>query len=78
MRKHKDSPELLRIIGENIRRFRKAKKWTQLDLAVITDNHKTQISRIERGSHNVGICTLEKIAEALGVEIEDLLPPKAN
>ena len=73
MRKYRDTPELLKKIGENIRRFRRQRKWTQLDLAVITDSHKTQISRIERGEHNVGVCTLEKIAIALEVDIEELL-----
>lgn len=64
---------LLKVIGENIRHYRRAKKWTQLDLAVMINNHRAQISRIERGEQNLGICTLEKIAQALEVNLSDLI-----
>ncbi|MCB0739592.1 MAG: helix-turn-helix transcriptional regulator [Chitinophagaceae bacterium] len=54
--------------------MRKLKKLTQLELAVMMDNHPEQISRIERGLHNVTICSLKKIAEVLGVSVSKLLP----
>ena len=73
MRKYLEKEELLVEIGVNIRKFRKKKNYTQLDLAVVVDIHRTQIARIERGEHNVGVCTLMKIANALGVHVKELI-----
>lgn len=66
--------KFLTSLGVNIKRLRKLRKITQLDLAVRMDNHPEQISRIERGMHNVTVCTLKKIAEVLEVSVSDLIP----
>ena len=78
MEKFKEKEAFLVRIGTNIRKQRKRKNYTQLDLAVIIEGHRTQIARIERGEHNVGVCTLEKIANALGVHIVELIPDNKN
>ncbi|MEZ5034642.1 MAG: helix-turn-helix transcriptional regulator [Chitinophagaceae bacterium] len=64
----------LKALGVNIKRLRKLRNLTQLELAVMMDNHPEQISRIERGLHNVTICSLKKIAEVLDVSVSELLP----
>ena len=71
---HVKDPVLLKKIGERIRHLRKEKKLSQLQLAVLMDNHAEQIGRIERGELNVTIGTLQKIAESLRIPITDLFP----
>jgi len=61
-------------LGEKIRALREAREWTQEKLAGIVGMTSDHLSRIERGeATNPGIQTLMKIAEALGVEVKDLL-----
>jgi ribosome-binding protein aMBF1 (putative translation factor) len=65
--------EFLKSLGLNLKKLRKQKKISQLELAVRMNNHPEQISRIERGLHNVTICTLKKIADELEVSIAELI-----
>lgn len=59
-----------RYIGENVRRLRKARGWTQAQLA--TRAHLSSVKMIET-SHNIGtVPTLIAIAEALGVGMCEL------
>ncbi|MFB5677462.1 helix-turn-helix domain-containing protein [Paenibacillus terreus] len=60
-------------IGRNIRQYRKWKGWTQEQLAELVGIHFSQIGNIERGEYNVNIQTLEKIANALGVSLSELI-----
>ena len=73
--KHFRKDEQLKIIGEKIRKFRKAKKLTQEELALrCNDKEWSQISRMERGLVNFSISYLLLVAEALEVSPKDLLP----
>lgn len=62
-------------IGQNIKRLRESKRWTQTELAeksgIVT---QAMISRIESGDDNAKIDTLRGIAAALGCAVVDLLP----
>lgn len=65
----------IQIVAENIRRLRKAKGWTQLELGVAIDNKTgSTVQSIERGMvksmPHVG--TLERIAKELGVTYAEL------
>jgi len=60
-------------LGERIREARKAKGWRQIDLAEHSGVHEVHISDLERGSREVGIRTLQALAEALEMKITDLL-----
>lgn len=62
-----------KAIGENICHTRKARHLTQEDVAVVFDNHREYVSRIERGLVDLRLSSLIKIAEALDVKIIDLL-----
>lgn len=65
----------LKIIGQNICEIRKEKNLTQKTLAKqIGMKSASYICRLERGQLNVTIKTLEKLADALSVELDDLLP----
>lgn len=73
--KHLRNDEQLKIIGENIRKFRRAKKLTQIELAFLcNDKDWSQISRMERGLVNFSISYLLLIAEVLEVSPKELLP----
>lgn len=65
----------LKLIGENIRKFRKIKGLTQNDLAFnCGDKDWSQISRMERGLVNFSISYLLLVAEVLEVQPKVLLP----
>ena len=61
------------IIGEKVRAFRKEKGMTQTALAEKIGISRVGLSKAING--NTTIQTLEKIAEALGVEVAELFTP---
>ncbi|MCD7968951.1 MAG: helix-turn-helix domain-containing protein [Alistipes sp.] len=66
--------EILKQIGVNIRKIRNEKNTLQQDLAALCNFEVSVMSRIEAGGSNFTIGTLNKIAQALEVDIKDLLP----
>ncbi len=66
-------PRKMRGIGENIRRLRESKRWSQKKLA---DESGVNTETVNRAEHdmNLTIGMLEKIASGLGVRFFDLLP----
>ena len=64
---------LYKTVGENIVRLRQLKGWTQEDLAHYADLMVSSISKIERGKSNPTLRTLDRIADALVVETDELL-----
>ena len=61
------------IIGENLRRARKARGLSQEKLAAEVDLDMRQLGRIERGESFPSVGSLIKLAEVLGVEPAELL-----
>jgi transcriptional regulator with XRE-family HTH domain len=61
------------IIGDNIRCLRYKMEWSQEVLGEKTDLHQDYIGRLERGTENVGVDNLAKIAVALKVAPSSLL-----
>jgi transcriptional regulator with XRE-family HTH domain len=62
-------------VGRNIKEIRKSKGLSQVELAHMCDFEKTNMSRIESGNNNPTIRTLLKIAEALEVNLFEILKP---
>lgn len=62
----------LKLIGDRIRGFRKAKRLTQEKLAELADLHPTFLSEIENGKANYSISTLLSISKALKVNPAEL------
>jgi transcriptional regulator with XRE-family HTH domain len=60
-------------VGKRIRTLRQKRGWRQVDLAVAAGVGKTHISDIENGKRELGLLTLERIANALGLPPGDLL-----
>lgn len=65
--------EVLRAVGRRIRRYRKAKGWSQDVFADKSGLHRAQVGAIERGERNVTLRTLKTIADTFGVRIRDLI-----
>jgi transcriptional regulator with XRE-family HTH domain len=68
-----ETPKICRIIGENFRILREKKSLTFSQLEVPTGMHRPHLSRIERGTLNIRVSTLEVLAAALDVPAHALL-----
>jgi len=60
------------IIGWNLRHLRVKKGLSQERLALEAGIDRAYVGRIERGSENVTITTLEAVANVLGVRVSAL------
>lgn len=65
--------ELRQVVGENLRRLRGERGLSQEAFAEKAGIHRTYVGGIERGTRNVTLETLERIAAAFGIEPADLL-----
>jgi transcriptional regulator with XRE-family HTH domain len=61
-------------VGQEIRRRREERGWSQAKLGVLSGTGPSGISQIETGRRNPNAGTLQRIAEALEVEVRDLFP----
>lgn len=64
---------LNKLIALNLLRLRTQRGWTQEEFAEMCGLHRTYIGAVERAERNITINTLQKIADALGVEAIQLL-----
>lgn len=62
----------LKQFGEHLRKVRKARGFTQAQLANDMDVEISQISRIERGILNTSISTIKAIADTLDIPLKEL------
>jgi transcriptional regulator with XRE-family HTH domain len=61
-------------LGEEVKRLRQAKGWTQEQLAVYAGSSQPTVNLLEAGKRNPSASTLEKLARALEVEVVELFP----
>lgn len=64
---------ILISFGRKVRNIRKKKGLSQEQLAYKANLHRTYIGMIERAEKNITLINIEKIANALEVEISELL-----
>ena len=65
------------ILGQNIRKYRLKKGWSQKQLSDAVDIDRADISKYENGTKGeMGFKTLKKFAAALEVGTDDLLTEK--
>jgi transcriptional regulator with XRE-family HTH domain len=62
-----------RILGENIRVIRKKAGFSQEKLAEKAELNSAYVSDVERGEENISVDALVRIAQALKVELADLV-----
>ena len=59
--------------GANVRKTRQNRKISQEALAELCDLHRTYICDIERGTRNVSLLSVVKIAKGLGMTSSELM-----
>ena len=74
----KTASELNKIIGKRIKDRRKELKLTQKELADRLDVTRSLVGQYERGVRNPKPSTLQRIADALGISVTELLPESAD
>ncbi|UCV03286.1 helix-turn-helix domain-containing protein [Dechloromonas denitrificans] len=70
--------DLRQTLGENLRRLRAQRDWSQEDLAFECQLHRTFVAHVERGKRNISLDNIAKLARALGVPAYRLLVPPAD
>lgn len=73
MEKHQ---EIFKIIGFNVKTYRKKSGLTQQELAAKFSGDRSKISDIEHGKEDFMISTLLDIAEGLNVDVKKLFIPE--
>lgn len=68
---HRDT-QYLEAFGKNLKRVRESKGLSQEDLAAKADSVLSQVGRIERGKRAPTILTVQKLADALEVNVKEL------
>jgi transcriptional regulator with XRE-family HTH domain len=71
-------PAIVQAFAQRLREIRGAKEMTQRDLAAKAEVTLTYISRLEAGGAAPGIDLLERLAQALEIELAELLPPPVH
>lgn len=64
---------ILNIFGDNVRKYRKQLGVSQEGLADKAGLHRTYIGMIERAEKNITLVNMERIANALNVNLENLI-----
>ena len=70
--------DLIKLVGERIRFFRKERGLSQEELAYRAALHNTYIGQVERGEKNATIESLSKISTALGITVAELFRDTAS
>jgi transcriptional regulator with XRE-family HTH domain len=65
--------DICKRLGQNERRLREEKGWSQEAYADEAGIHRTYISDIERGARNPTVKIVEKLAKPLGVSAGTLI-----
>jgi transcriptional regulator with XRE-family HTH domain len=61
------------LLGQNVRRARKAAGWTQEDLTGRVGVEQDYVSKLERGQKNPKLSTILKFATAFDMSPDELL-----
>lgn len=65
--------DISKKLGARIQKLRQEKGFSQEELAFESDLHRTYISHVERGSRNITVIGLCKIAKGLGMKPSDVI-----
>jgi transcriptional regulator with XRE-family HTH domain len=65
--------DILKDFGLRVKQLRLERNWTQQDLADQSGFHKNYIGMVERGERNISLRNIEMLAEAFGLNIQELI-----
>jgi transcriptional regulator with XRE-family HTH domain len=68
--------DIRRYLGRAVRKLREERGWSQEDFAERAGVHRTYVSGVENGVRNPTITVVAKLAKALGVPANALLPDR--
>lgn len=60
--------------GKRLREVREEADISQEKLADLAGLHRTYVSSVERGKNNISLLNIERLAQALGVTMGELMP----
>lgn len=69
-------PTTRNVLAQHLRFLRFTRGWSQEQLAAASGLHRTYISSVERAQRNVGLDNLERLAQAFGLTVRQLLDPQ--
>jgi len=70
------SAELRILFAANLRKARQKAALSQEDLAAYAGIHQPYVSDVERGVYNITLETMVNLADAVGVDVRQLLRPR--
>ena len=70
--------DLQKTVGTNLRAYRLERGISQEAFAELMGVHRTYMGGVERGERNLTLNSVERMAEKLGVEVEELLDSRRN
>jgi transcriptional regulator with XRE-family HTH domain len=65
--------QALKTFGKRVRALRKARGWTQEELAEAGSLHENYVSRLETGEQEPGLFVILRLARAFDVNPDELL-----
>ena len=65
--------DILKRFGERVRELRKAGGYSQEGFAAVCGLDRTYMGGIERGERNLALRNIEKIADAMGISLAELM-----
>jgi transcriptional regulator with XRE-family HTH domain len=65
--------QVLERFGTRVRDLRKARGWTQEELAEASDLHENYVSRLETGNQEPGLFVILRLSDAFDLPPGDLL-----
>jgi transcriptional regulator with XRE-family HTH domain len=65
--------DALRRLGMRIRELRTRQGWSQEAFADVAGVHRTYMGHLERGEKNLSFLSIQRVANALGVTLSELL-----
>ena len=72
MARRRATPDIRERFGDAVRKRREELGLTQEDLAGRAGIHRTYLSDVERGSRNISLANIERLAAALSLRISEL------
>jgi transcriptional regulator with XRE-family HTH domain len=65
--------DISKQFGKRVKEIRLKKKMSQGDVAKVLKVHRSYVSGIERGVRNPSLKVIERVANAFGVNIEEVI-----